>query len=44
MIDLTNWALMQAKNASEKRELADLGELTDCLEIVNSTTVYFYEK
>lgn len=36
MIDLTNWALMQAKNASEKRELADLGELTDCLEIDDS--------
>lgn len=33
MIDLINWALMQAKNASEKRAIADLGELTDCLEI-----------
>ena len=33
MIDLTNWALMQAKNASEKRAIADLGELTDCLVI-----------
>lgn len=36
MIDLTNWALMQAKNASEKRAFADLGELTDCLDIDDS--------
>lgn len=36
MINLTDWTLMQAKNASEKREIADLGELTDFLEIDDS--------
>lgn len=38
MINLTDWALIQAKNASEKRAIADLGELTDFLDIDDSRT------